>query len=178
MWSSAEIRGPGGTAELGPLGRAALERMNQDVGALVRLSTTDEIPLTDDPPEIEMLLDRITPAATEDMVIESDGMSSQSGGASMTRSSPLRRFSDWRASRKRRRLERLATSLGLSIDDIAPQLGSSDHGSTHASAQVRAPVQQVPFQPMGGGSCPLCGAIGAISGGSCQRCGASFDRVD
>jgi hypothetical protein len=32
-------------------------------------------------------------------------------------------------------------------------------------------------QPMGGSSCPLCGAIGTISGGSCQRCGSSFDRL-
>ena len=182
MWSSAEIRGPGGTVELGPLGRAALERMDQDVGALVRLRTTDEIPLEDDPPEIEMLVDRIMPAGSGEMLAESDGESSQSGHkgqASMKKTSLLRRFSEWRASRKRRRLERLAMSLGLSMDEVAPQMASPDSSQPRVSSQSNqtTPTNASSSQSRSGGSCPLCGAIGAISGGSCQRCGASFDRL-
>ena len=184
MWSSVEIQGPGGTAELGPLGQAALERMDQDVGALVRMRTTEEIPLADEPPEIEMLIDRIMPPEQGDPAITSDGMSPRSdlGGQTSTgRVSPLRRFSDWRVSRKRRRLERLAASIGMSVEDFAPGLSSSAGGRTPAlvvsQTDQSAPVHQTSTPSIGGGSCPLCGAIGAISGGSCQRCGASFDRV-
>lgn len=182
MWSSAEIRGPGGTVELGPLGRAALERMDQDVGALVRLRTTDEIPLEDDPPEIEMLVDRIMPTGAGEMALGSDFVPSHSdheNQTSMENGSMLRRFSEWRASRKRRRLERLAMSLGLSMDEIAPQMSSPDSGQPRVSSQLSriSSAKTSSSQPMGGGSCPLCGAIGTISGGSCQRCGSSFDRL-
>ena len=182
MWSSAEIRGPGGTVELGPLGRAALERMDQDVGALVRLRTTDEIPLEDNPPEIEMLVDRIMPTGAGEMALGSDFVPSHpdhEGQTSMENGSMLRRFSEWRASRKRRRLERLAMSLGLSMDEIAPQMSSPDSGLPRVSSQLSriSSAKTSSSQPMGGGSCPLCGAIGTISGGSCQRCGSSFDRL-
>ena len=183
MWSSGEIRGPGGTAELGPLGRAALERMDQDVGAFVRLRTTDEIPMDDDPPEIEMLIDRIMPAAKQSITMQSDSLSTRPGIAgqpTMESLSSLGRFREWRASRKRKRLERLAISLGLSVDDIGPNARSS--GLTPMSNDVLQKQTSLANNSaefsLGGSSCPLCGAIGAISGGSCQRCGATIDRVD